>query len=406
MYHKLIRYYKHKDFQYLIKEGKYKLIQQFIELGLSFFIILYLANNTSKEFFGNYKLVLVIISTLFVFSFPGIRNSILQSVARGYDYSLIRGTKKAIKFSLVGSGILILISLYYYLFKNDIKMSVIFFFCSFIFPFYFTLDNFNYFLEGKKYFKKNLVYNALLSIIRFLVILFSVFLFKENLIFLIIILLLSQILFYSYFFFRCKKMIKRKKIDKDLINYGWFMTKISWLVIISNQIDKLLVGIFINPSTLAIYSVGIFIPDKFKNIISPFTSVFMPKFAAKKTKLTKKKIIVLIILSMFLMIIVMAFLPIFIKYFFPEYTSSIKYGLVFTVIILFIPLNSLFDYYYKAIKRKGVILKKSIYPEISKILLTIILFIFFNIIGIIIAEIIKNLLISFIFLEEFLKNDA
>ena len=127
---RLLKYYYHKDVQYLIKQGRYKLFQQLLIFGSSFLLMWYMANYTSKEFLGSYQFIITTLGMLMIFSFPGIKDSILQSVARGYDYSLIKGTKKAMKFSLLGSLVFLVISGYYFLFRFDNEMSIVFLICS------------------------------------------------------------------------------------------------------------------------------------------------------------------------------------------------------------------------------------------------------------------------------------
>lgn len=405
MIKKLLKYKNDKDVRYFLKQGKYKLLLQIVTLGSTFFISWFLANYTSKEFFGNYQFILATLGILTIFSFPGIKDAIIQSVARGCDYSLVQGTKKAMKFSLLGSLTLILIGGYYYFLKGDSIISIVFLIASIFFPFFYTLDNFIYFLNGKKRFKIEFFYTSIITIFKALIIFLVVLLFKENLIFLFVGFFLSQLLLYLYFFLRCNKDIKSKEQDKGLINYGWFITKISFLALVANQIDKLLIGIFVGPKILAIYIIGIALPDKLNNLLRPLLSIFLPRFATGKTRLTKKKILLVFFISFFLFIVLLFILPLFIQILFKDYTNSIKYGLLYSIIILFSPLNALLSYYFRGQKNTKAIRSHIVISRISTIILAIPLLKIFGIVGLISVKILENI-ISLIILLVYLRKSS
>ena len=404
MYKKILSYINHPDALYLREQGRYKAFGQAIVLVLSFILTWFLANYTSRDFLGKYQLILAFFAFMFIFSFPGIKDSIIQSTVRGYDYSFIHGTKKAIKLSILGSIAFILISIYYLFIKNDAAISIALLVCSLLFPLFYTLDNFTAYLDGKRKFREGLISSALITTTKAVAILLSVLLFKENIIIVISVFLLSQISLYSFFFYKYALSVKDRKVDSRLISYGWMMTKISFLTIISSKIDKILIGLFIGPAPLAVYSIGAIIPEKIRDFVKSIFSTFMPKFATKEMVATWKKIIVLFILGLMTSAIFMTSFPILIKFAFKNYLDSIIYGQVYSLSLIFIYINIYLEYLFRSMRIEEAIYKPFLFGSLSYLIFLISLTYLYGIMGLIASIIIKQLLFSVFFLLEFKKH--
>jgi|LGOV01.1.fsa_nt_gb O-antigen/teichoic acid export membrane protein len=391
MIKKILKYKDHSDFKYLYRSGQYKLYKALSQFLASFILTWFLANFTSKEFFGNYRFILSILGMLIVFSLPGMKDAILQSVARGYDYSFIAGTKKAMKFSLSGGLVLILISIYYLL-TERIEFGLVFIVCAIFFPFVHTLDGFYTFLNAKESFKKEFIYYCLTNSFMTVSVLLSMYLFGENLTAFMIVFFSSQLLFYLYFYLKFKSEIVDKKKDEELFTFGFFLTKINGLIQIANYIDQFVVGLFIGPTNLAIYAISIMLPNKTKAIINPIFYTMYPKFSTDEMNLTKKKILVIFLASCLIFIGLVAVIPIFIKILFSGYSDSIIYGQFFSATILFIPLNIVFGLFFRAKQRKSAIQNPIIISRVSTIILAFPSLYFLGIFGLILVKILEQAL--------------
>jgi len=391
MIKKILKYKDHSDFKYLYRSGQYKLYKALSQFLASFILTWFLANFTSKDFFGNYRFILSILGMLIIFSLPGMKDAILQSVARGYDYSFIAGTKKAMKFSLSGGLALILISIYYLL-TERIEFGLVFIVCAIFFPLVHTLDGFYAFLNAKKSFKKEFIYYSLINSFMTVSVLLSVYLFGENLTTFMIVFFSSQLLFYLYFYLKFKSGIVDKKNDRELFTFGWFLTKMNGLISIANYVDQFVVGLFIGPANLAIYFIGIMLPNKIKAIINPIFYTLYPKFSADEMNLTKKKILIIFLASCLISVGLVAVIPVFIKIFFSGFADSIIYGQFFSAALLFIPLNIVFGLFFRAKKRKSAIQNPIIISRVSTIVLVFPSLYFFGIFGLIIVKILEQAL--------------
>ncbi|MFC1926552.1 oligosaccharide flippase family protein [Chloroflexota bacterium] len=391
MIKRIFKYKDHADFRYIFRSGQYKLYKALFQFLTSFILTWVLANFTSKEYFGNYKFALSILGMLFILSLPGMKDAILQSVARGHDYSFIAGTKKAMRFSLLGSLALISISAYY-LVIGKTEFGFVLIVCAIFFPFFHTLDGGYVFLSAKQNFKKELIYYALVTSFMTVSVLLCLYVFGENLIAFMIVFFSSQSLLHLYYYLKFKSGIVKSKEDKGLFSFGWFLTKISGLMQIANYIDQFVVGLLLGPVDLAIYFIGIMAPNKMKAAISPVFYTLYPRFSTGKMKLTTKKVLVIFVGSCLISLILVAAIPVFIKVLFSEFTDSIIYGQVFSAALLFIPLNIVFGLFFRAMKEKGAIQNPIVISRVSTIILVFPSLYLFGIFGLIVVKVIEQAL--------------
>lgn len=405
--HKIFfKYINHPDIRFLIRDGKYKVCVQIVNITLLFCITWFLANYTSRDFFGEYKLFMAVIAFMFIFSFPGIKDSVIQSTARGYEYSFVYANKKSIKASIIGCGVIILISLYYLFIKKDIDVSIAFFICALFFPLFYSMDIVIAYLHGAQKFKEELVCSMWVTVIKVISLFLSVVFFKENIVVLVSAFLLSHIIAYTYFFNKYKKQVKDRRIDSELISYGQLMSKVAVLSTIGGKIDALLVGLFMNNVSLAIYSISIILPEKIRDIVKSLFSTFMPKFAAREMIATRKKIIILFFLGLVTSITLIFVFPVFIHFAFKRYDDAIRYGQMYSVALIFVYVNTYLGYLFRSARIEEAIHTPFLVSTVSYILFIILLTPFYGVIGLIVAIIMKQVISSVYLLSEYYKYET
>lgn len=404
------KFYKYfnKDVQYFVYNSKYKVSYQIIGFLTSFLISWLFANFTSIEFYGTFLYIQTVINFFSFLSFSGILSSIIQSVAKGYDYFYISGMKKILKYSSIGTLVIIGFSLFYFFFV-DYNLIIMFslIILGFNFPFLASLSAFHYFLDGKGQFKKDFFYKLLMLIIQnaFLIILVIIW---HNLI--LYYLIANVVLLIIQFFIskRCINSIENKnrneEIEKESINYGLFLTKYGILSIIANNINGILIGILFSNSMLAFYTVGIGLPSKLIYLIQPSFSVLLTKYSKKGSKISKSLVGFIVLGSIISFLGVIFFLPIFLNMLFPAYIDSLNYGIFYSIIILIQPITNVFGYYYRGKADKKVLRNIILITNLGKLVSLIPLILIFSIYGIIFAEILKWLLAIFFYLLYFRKT--
>lgn len=394
--------YNDEDIKFLVKNGKFNLIYEVMVITLGFFTSWCFANFVSIDFYGNYLLIISIISFFSFLNFSGINTSLMQSTARGYDYFLITSIKKIFKYSVTGMIALILFSIYSLFF---FKSNMVIFTCLVIgggfFPFIHGLNSYQFFLEGKKEFKKKFFFKIIILFSTYSILLILIFL-TQNLILHFILYYGTQMIFQFFFSKDSIKMIKTKERNKEFeqegLKYGIFLHKISILSGICLNINNVIIGFYYGPYFLTFYVIGTLLPYRISNLIKSSIAIFFPKFSEHYPKISKKMFFFTIIFSIVIFFLVIIILPIFLLIFYPKYIDSLSYGIVGSLFLIIYPIDLIFSYYFKGKKDLKIIKKSQILPDIFNLIFLIPYLILFGIYGIILMNLSRYLFILIIFI--------
>ena len=329
--------YTKTDMVYLFKGGSWLTLGQIISSICSFLLAIAFANLLPKEIYGSYRYILSISGLLAIPTLSGINTAIIQAVARGYEGSFIKGLKTKIRWGLLGGLASLILSGYYY-FNNNITLTFAFLITGIFIPFMDSFIIYGALLIGKKKFKISTIYNIIIRILSFIVII-SVLFITNNIFLIIFTYFLSNTLLRLLFLFVTIKKIKiNRKEDSETIPYGKHLSLIDIISIIASQLDKILLFHYLGAIELAIYAFAIAMPTQIKTPLKYINSLAYPKFAQKSLLEIKKGIWRKIFLyGVFRILIVVAYIlaaPFIFNLFFPVYKDAIIYSQVFSLSLI------------------------------------------------------------------------
>ncbi len=396
--------YTKTDMVYLAKGGFWLILNQgFSSLGALILSIAF-ANLLPKEDFGIYKYVLSIFNVLAVSSLSGVSTSFNRSVAIGNEGDLKEGLKTQIKWGLIGSGLSVIIALYYFTQHNQTL-----FFCFLItavfLPIFNNFNIYNSLLTGRKNFRLFSIFGIIEIIFGVIIIILSLF-FTKNPIFIIFIYFISySFIRYLFLSYTLKKQAPNKKNDPEMISYGKHLTIMRIIGEVYKYIDKILVFHYIGAAQLAIYTIATSAPSQFNNLLRQIGTLAFPKYAQSNKEQIKKtlksKILILGIFSIIIIIIYIIIAPIAFKLLFPKYLDSIIYSQIFAISLLAIPSIIPSTILYAQKETKKLYKANTIMPILNIGILLI--SVQFGLIGIIIGKIINSFL-DFIILTFLTKS--
>lgn len=395
--------YTKTDMIYLAKNSFWTGIGKFFSSISGLIILIVLTRFVSKDVVGQYNFFLSILAIIAIFSIPGLNTSTIEAVAKGNDGVYKKAVKTSFKWSWLGSLVLVLIAIYFYFLKNEQTLSLASLITAFLFPFLYAPNTWRSFLIGKQKFKQLNFLSSLQSILylsaMILVIIFS----HGNLIWIISIYLFIQIFanIFSYYFSR--RYIQNNNENSDWKEYGFFLTKMQILNLLTSNLDSIMIGIFIDMKSLAIYSVGKKMITSLQGLIKEFSNIYLAKIA-KREKINFKKYFYISILTFIFSIITIIFTPFIMRIFFPGYENSVIIAQLFLA-FLAIWIFDLFLGYETSynLKNKKIIFYKNIITPITYFILIIPALIFFQEIGLVLAVSFKNI-INIIIFWKFYKN--
>lgn len=396
--------YTKTDMIYLAKGGFWLSLSQSVSSLCALILSIAFANLLPKESFGIYKYVLSVCSILMIPSLNGIFTSFNRSVAMGNEGDLKDGLKTQIKWSLIGSALSIIISIYYLFHHNQILFFCFLIVAAFL-PIFSNFNIYNSLLSGRKKFRLLSLFGISELILGLIVIIISL-LFTKNPVLIILAYFISYSLIRVILLFRTlKKYPPNENKDPEMISYGKRLTAMRVIGEIYKYLDKVLIFHYIGAIELAIYAIATSAPAQINNLISQIGTLAFPKYAQadkeRARKSLKSKILILGLLSIVAFIIYIIIAPFVFKLIFPKYPEAIIYTQIFAISLLAIPalIPSTFLYAQKETKK---LYKANIFMPIINIAILFIS-VQFGLMGVIIGKIFNSFL-NFIFLTYLTKK--
>lgn len=331
------------DADYFVRGGIYGFIQQGVGLICGLAIVYAFGHFVPLAVFGEYNLLLSIISLLAVVSLPGMNTAVLQSVGQGHDGSLAEAVRVRLRWSFVGVPILLGLAYYYQQSGSDVMPALVILTAIF-FPLVYPFSTTQSYFVAKKRFDLQALFAAISSIIT-AVLVGGAIIIKQNLFLAMVGYLIGTTLPTIASFFMAKKLTGQKsKHDPDLLAYGYFLTGLQILPLAAAHLSNILLAMWLGVSQLAIFSVA----SKFPGIVQKNFDVFYKPVTARLAGQTVKQhqealrrhVVKFVLLGGAMFMITWGLLPVLIKIFFSqEYEGVISYARWYAVSLLFLPIG-------------------------------------------------------------------
>lgn len=402
---KMAEKYAETDLFYLIKGTGWLFFGRLVIYAISFFRMVIFTMIVSPQIFGAYNYVISAITLWAIFSLPDMETALVKSIAREKDGTLKLMAKTKFKWSLIGSAGVLLFSGYYFLSKNFI-IAISFLIGATLLPFVYSFIGFPFFWQGRKKFDTRVKYEIILELSSSLF-LIATLLLTDNIAIIILSSLLSIAVLNFCFFKMALKATKNDIEDRPSATFGKQLTAINSVSFISGQIDKVIVGWFLGPVSVAIYSVAQLPISKIIGLI-PIVPLALPKLGEKdiSDSEVKKKVFLkfkqLFIFSIPFSVAIILISPFFYQIFFYKYMASIPYFQAMALLIIFAPFSLLNTALVTEMKKKELFYINAT-PPFVKILLFVVLTPIFGIWGIIYSTIIGQIINSALVLYYFKK---
>ena len=281
-----------------------------------------------KDLVGEFQYCISIVAFLSIFSLPGMGEAVLQSEARGYCGTFRQTNKWQFSSSILGAIFLIVFACFSDLPSYSRGMLIA---ASILFPFSNGLAGWLNVELGNGNFKGRSLNQSLVNLIGYSLAIIYILIGQREFYWLIILINLPSSLSNTYNTIRClTKIPSRAKPEKQSIIYGLKISAWSTLNIIGNNIDKLLLAIFMSPSGLALFVLAERIPEILKKYIQSGRSVLLPTLAKKKyytSSLHRKFLLISAALSCLILVFSVLLLPfLFPLLFTSSYSEAIFYS--------------------------------------------------------------------------------
>ena len=361
--------------------------------GLAISILM--ANLLDRETYGYYKYILSIFTMVTIFSLGGLSTAVTQAVAREYDGVFKKAIKTVLRWSWIGSICLLTIAFYYYQ-KNNPTFTWSFIILAISFPWYSISLYYGGILSGKKQFNVQTKYYAVYSLLSSIAILSAV-IFTKNVFWIIFAFAVSDAIIGGFLtWYSSKKYLHNNKVDPESIKYGINLSLIGMVSIIAQNIDKIILPIFLGYQELAVYAIALIAPEQIKALLKNVGPLTLPKFAVKEINQdVKNKILWTILKSLIPVAGIIAIYyisaPWLYKLVYPLYPDAIQYSRILSLSLIMIVPSALISSFLQAHKQTKLIFTDNIFNSTIQILSIIICVYFWGLWGLIFARVTNRL---------------
>lgn len=376
-----------RDMSYIYLSGAF--------MGLSgFLIVIILANHLSQNEYGNYKYILSIVGILSALTLTGgFRNTIIQSVAQGFD-GIVRHLYKAnIRLSLPMLCASIFVGGYYILHQNTLLGYAIIIATSCAIFANNGVIAYAY-LNGRKNYTGLFWVQSVQSVIILCAIYFATVFTTDFLTILITSVLTPAITLTVILMVIKYKVLRNDTLNDKIVQYGKQLSLLGVLTTIMMHIDSILIFKIIGSQGLALYAIATPFVDRIMGFLKATYFFALPKFTEMGTKKAfirlYQRSFVALCLGIVIYIVYYLCAPIIFELFFPQYIQSISLTRLFAINIPIVALSILPEAFLDSIVeiRNKYIVKSIVFT--SRLISLCVFIVPFGIIGVVWSEIITR----------------
>jgi len=357
------------DITYLIQGGFWSLLSDGAQQLSAIAAALLITRLAGQEILGQYQLILSLLATISVVSITGIDTTIMRDVSRGKEGVYQQALLTRFRWSWLASPIFLLVSLYFW-FNNQSDIATALFFVAILSPWHYLLLSWRNFFKAKKLFAIHSKFSIAKSLLALVGVAASVYFLPSSVLSLVTIYLLAHVFINGIALRSTMSYLDNSHVSRDWKNYSYFLSRVGLVKILVSNIDKILVGLIFSPAALAIYYIGIVIPNSATMAIKSALTTVIPKLS-KRQSLSFGELGLAILIGLLAAIVSMLLSTNLITPLFgSEYTPAIRYAKIASLALILLPLSQILtNYAFMRAMRNTVFISQVGSPIIKLLLL-------------------------------------
>lgn len=392
LFHALSRTF-HVDMAYLIKGGAWLGIGYAAVSILKFALVVILAHFLDKTVYGQYQFVMTVIGIVGITGLPRLTLALMQSVARGFDASLITAVRARFTGGLIGSAILLGFAYYFHAIKPE-PLWPAFIAAAILFPFYAAAPTPGAYYRGKEQFKHSTLGVIAAELLTVLSATTALFLTKK-LLHITLAALAGNIIAWAIIYTFLKPRVRHAKKDRYLVRYGMHLTLMHSLLYLVPFVDKLVIAFFAGFEGLATYAIAMALAVRLSTTGSILQVLILPKLSRAKhyhAALIRKNFRWMLLATILFAAALYALMPWLIPLAFSaKYTDAVLYAQIALLYLIFFIPSRVFHAYFLSRKKTKLLYRYSLSMGALNLALLGALVPFFGILGAVLSKVFLGL---------------
>lgn len=280
----------YKDSKELVTDYSSNILWMNLYQGLNILTSLILsvafARLTSQSFYGQYIFILSIVSFVSLIGMPGVRTTIFRSVSQGNDSFYIEASKFSLKWSLLGIPLLIALGIYFYTVKSPVIGSSLIV-ISIFFPLRYALQNWKNFFKAKGKFSKFALYESSISISKTFLVIGLLITQSQSLLIILTAYFGLSALLNAWYFLKSLNFVSREGSEIKWKSESYEYTLLNFTSRSFSNIDRILMGLFLPFSQVAIYNIAMKVTDALFKFVKSSIEALLPGFFKEEYNFSK-----------------------------------------------------------------------------------------------------------------------
>ena len=268
------------DMSYFIKGGFWLSAGTLVTTIGGIFLSSLFARFWPKDVYGQFTFIISAIGFLSITTLPSLSQVLIQSVAEGKEATYRVATETLLKWSLIGTTLLLLGSLYFFL-RNNTILSIAAFITALAFPLYASTSLFSSYLMGKKNFRAASFYSTFSQVVT---ILFTALaLWKAGYLLIVVFCnIWTPAIIKSLITLKYLKSVKKAKVDKTYHRLGIALSISGAMMLGIDYFDRFAIPLFLSFEANASWAIALIIPLQIHSILKILLDLAQPKIAELK----------------------------------------------------------------------------------------------------------------------------
>jgi len=259
--------------------GSQRVFQKSFGLISTYFLV----RALSQEEFGMYSFVIGVVSTMTIFGFGGLKNAIMQSVARGHRGTYRKAVPLAFSGCFLGSFLILGLAFWYHN-LGQIELSRALMIAACLLPFYEGFSQWRNIRIGEEKFSAFFKQETFWQFTMHSTMVAVALLYPHSTTLPVLVFLGVPALLNTFFTFRDFRSILPEETDEpESIAYGLRTSFYAAFNTVAVNADKLFLFAFLSPTATALFVAAERIPEVLRNMVQDAIAVYAPRFAREQS---------------------------------------------------------------------------------------------------------------------------
>ncbi len=372
------------DGRYFIRSGFWSLFSDGVLLAAGLAVATVFARIATKEDFGQFQLMLSVVGLIAVVSVKGFEAVVVRDVSRGLYGVYRRVVRRRFWWSWLATPVLLVFASYYW-WQGTIAVAWGLGLAALLAPAHYTTQLWPSFYKGISEFGTLARLTTLRAGITSIVVLAAILLFRGNPLIAFGTYFITQLLINFIVVRYSLAHLSNDATSDDWLSFGHFITKTGIFKTTAANIDSVLVGVLISPAALAVYSIALVIPKYALLVVKSLFQTTLPRLSGKKTLSFHELGVTFAIGILGTLVTIVGCRLIIVPLFGAEYAEAVPLAYIASLAMVFHPLAQLLSNFSQMTTNRRVVLATNTANPIIRILLLVVLGVFWKTPGVAVA---------------------